>query len=201
MYIDESGDLGLNGSNYLIIVALLIKDFRPLDRIIKNMRRNKFKKELSKVNEIKGNKSSFEVRIHMLKELNKIDNSKILAAVLNKTNLHSEFLINDKNMLYNYVAGYLTHQIKINGHLEVRIDKSKGKQMLRDDFDHYFRAKISNNSIIKNIKIYHSYSHAWSGLQFADMIAWSFFQKYEHKNSLYTNIIDINCFISKIWNK
>ena len=46
MYIDESGDLGDNDgcSKYLVISALLIKNPNKLDRIIKNMRRNKFKK-------------------------------------------------------------------------------------------------------------------------------------------------------------
>ncbi|BDZ71952.1 DUF3800 domain-containing protein [Methanobacterium petrolearium] len=61
LYIDESGDLGLRGSKYLLIVALLVDDFRPLDKIIKNMRRNKFKKELSKANEVKANKSSLKL--------------------------------------------------------------------------------------------------------------------------------------------
>jgi hypothetical protein len=201
LYIDESGDPGLKGSKYLLIVALQVNDFRPLDRIIKNMRRNKFKKELSKANEIKGNKSSFEVRTYMLKELNKVENSQIYCTVMNKSHLNSKFLINDKHKLYNYVAGYLANLIEIKGHVEVRIDKSKGKQMLRDDFDDYFREKLVHNSEIGNMQIYHSYSHAWSGLQFADIIAWSYFQKFEHKTDLYVDLIDIKCNMSKIWNK
>lgn len=201
LYIDESGDPGLRGSKYLLMAALLVKDFRPLDRIIKNMRRNKFKKELSKVNEIKGNKSSIEVRTHVLKELNKIEDSQIFCAVMNKSFLYSEFLIDDKHKLYNYVAGHLAGLIEIKGHVEIRIDKSKGKQILRDDFDNYFRDKIIHNSEIGNIRIYHSYSHAWSGLQFADIIAWSYFQKFENKNGLYVDLIDIKHNVSKVWNK
>ncbi|MEG3224758.1 MAG: hypothetical protein BME94_04300 [Methanobacteriales archaeon Met13] len=67
LYIDESGDIGLKGSNYLVIVALKLSDFKPLDRIIKNIRRNKFKKELSNSNEIKANKSSTDLKINFLK--------------------------------------------------------------------------------------------------------------------------------------
>jgi hypothetical protein len=93
LYIDESGDLGLKGSKYFMIVALFVNDYKPLDRIIKNMRRNKFKKELSKANEIKGNKSSFEVKVHMLNKLNQVKNSQIFCAVLNKRYLNSRFLI------------------------------------------------------------------------------------------------------------
>lgn len=201
LYIDESGDLGLRGSKYLLIVALLVDDFRPLDKIIKNMRRNKFKKELSKANEVKANKSSFEVRTHMLKELNKLEGSQVFCTVMNKSFLNSEFLINDKHKLYNYVAGYLANLIETKGNVEVRIDKSKGKQMLRDDFDNYFGDQLIRNSEIRNIQIYHSYSHAWSGLQFADIIAWSYFQKFEHKNELYADLLNIKCKMSKIWNK
>jgi hypothetical protein len=54
---------------------------------------------------------------------------------------------------------------------------------------------------IRNLEIYHSYSHAWSGLQFADMIVWSYFQKFEHRDNLYVDIIDLDCNISKLWNK
>jgi len=58
MYIDESGDLGLKGSKYLVLSALMIDNPKELKRIVKNMRRNKFKKELKKAIEIKANKSS-----------------------------------------------------------------------------------------------------------------------------------------------
>lgn len=62
MFLDESGDLGLKGSNYLVIAALVVKKPKRLDKIIKNMRRNKFKKELKKAQEIRANKSSQAVR-------------------------------------------------------------------------------------------------------------------------------------------
>jgi hypothetical protein len=186
----------------MVIASLLIDNPKKLNRIIKNMRRNKFKKELSKTNEIKGNKSSIEIKIHLLKELNKLRNCQIFCSILNKSYIHNPTLINDKNKLYNCVAGDLANQIKIKGNAEIRIDKSKGKQVLRDDFDNYFKMKLTQNSEnIGNINIYHSYSHSWAGIQFADMIAWSYFQKFEHRNDLYTNLIEIKCNISEIWNK
>ncbi|MDP3033739.1 MAG: DUF3800 domain-containing protein [Methanobacteriaceae archaeon] len=202
IFIDESGDPGIRGSKYMVIASLLIDNPKKLNRIIKNMRRNKFKKELSKANEIKGNKSSIEVKIHLLKELNKVKNCQIFCSILNKSNIHNPVLINDKNKLYNCIAGDLAHQIEIKGHVEVRIDKSKGKQILRDDFNNYFKKKLVQNSEnIGNINIYHSYSHSWDGIQFADIIAWSYFQMFEHGNDLYTNLIEIECNISKIWDK
>ncbi|MBU4406873.1 MAG: DUF3800 domain-containing protein, partial [Candidatus Altiarchaeota archaeon] len=70
IYIDESGDLGIRGSKYLVIAALFVEDHKPLDRIIKNMRRNKFRKQLRKSIEIKANKSSKEVKKHVLSKVN-----------------------------------------------------------------------------------------------------------------------------------
>ncbi len=165
------------------------------------MRRNKFKKELSKSNEIKANKSSIAVKIHLLKELNKIRNARIYCSVLNKSYINSQFLIDDKNKLYNYVAGNLAKQIKIKGQLEVRIDKSKGKQLLRDEFDTYFKNKLELNCELQKIDLFHSYSHSWAGLQFADMLAWSYFQNFEHKNDTYVNLIKIESKVYKIGNE
>ena len=84
MYVDESGDLGFseNSSKFIIISALIIDDYRELDRIIKNMRRNKFKKELVKMNELKAYKLHDYIRIYMLKKLNSVSNVKIFHVVL-----------------------------------------------------------------------------------------------------------------------
>ena len=35
VFIDESGDLGLKGSKYLVLACLIVSDDRPLKRIIK----------------------------------------------------------------------------------------------------------------------------------------------------------------------
>jgi len=79
MYIDESGDLGGRGSKYMVLAALLVEEPRNLDRIIKNMRRNKFKKELKNAVEIKADKSSDAVIKHMLHNLNSVAGAKVFS--------------------------------------------------------------------------------------------------------------------------
>ena len=111
IFIDESGDLGLGGSKYLVLSALIVENYFPLDRMIKNMRRHKFRKELRKAFEIKANRSSDELRRYMLKKLNEAKNARVLYIVLEKKKLYSEYLKNDKHKLYNYVAGKLARQI------------------------------------------------------------------------------------------
>ncbi|MCD4799254.1 MAG: DUF3800 domain-containing protein [Methanosarcinales archaeon] len=200
MYIDESGDLGMNGSKYLVLSALLVDNPLDLDRIIKNMRRNKFRKQLKKAHEIKANKSSDEIRRYMLDKLNEVKNATIFYIVLEKKKIFSAFLKNNTDKLYNYVAGKLGRYIILeNIDVEIRIDKSKGKQLLRDDFDRYFLHNLKENSRCGKITISHSYSHSWSGIQFADILAWACFQKFEHNNSEYIDLINLEQEVYHVW--
>ncbi|MFH0836721.1 MAG: DUF3800 domain-containing protein [Candidatus Aenigmatarchaeota archaeon] len=200
MYIDESGDLGEKGSKYMILAALMVKEPFDLDRIIKNMRRNKFKKELRKANEISANSSSDAIIKYMLNKLNTLKEAKIFYIVLEKKKLFSQYLKNDKHKLYNYVAGKLARNISINNvDVNVRIDNSKGKQLLQQDFNDYFIRNIKERSNIIKITIDHSYSHCWSGLQFADILAWSCFQKFEHNNSEYVDLVTVEQEVYHVW--
>jgi hypothetical protein len=202
MYIDESGDLGVKegSSKYLILAALMVDNPKDLDRIIKNMRRNKFKKELKKANEIKADKSSYEIIVHMLKKLNEIKNTKVFYIVLEKKKLFSDYLKNDRHKLYNYVAGKLARNIILNNvDIEIKIDRSKGKQLLQEDFNEYFEKNLREESDIIKCKIEHSYSHCWAGLQFADILAWACFQKFEHKNGDYVDLIRIEQEVYHVW--
>ncbi len=200
IYIDESGDLGEAGSKYMILSALIIEDSKELDRIIKNMRRNKFKKELKKINEIKANKSSNSVRKYMLEKLNSVKNIKIIYVVLEKKKLMSEYLKNNKEKLYNYVAGKLAKQLSLeDARVEIRIDKRQGKLLLQQDFNSYFIKCLTERSHPSKIIIEHSYSHNWAGLQFADMLAWACFQKFEYNNNSFVDLIKVEQEVYHVW--
>jgi hypothetical protein len=200
MYIDESGDLGISGSRYLVLSALIVENPQDLDRVIKNMRRNKFKKELKKANEIKAHASSKEIIIYMLKKLNEINKSKVFYVVLEKKKIFSEFLKNDKHKLYNYVAGKLARNINLNNvDIEIKIDRSKGKQLLQEDFNRYFINNLNEKCISIKCKIEHSYSHNWSGLQFADILAWACFQKFENNDSSFIDMLNIEQEVYHVW--
>ncbi|WP_157077731.1 hypothetical protein [Methanobrevibacter curvatus] len=51
LFINESGDLEIKGSKYIVISAILVENTNELNRVIKNMERNKFKKELKNIND------------------------------------------------------------------------------------------------------------------------------------------------------
>ncbi len=204
IYIDESGDLGTrhNSSKFLVLAALEVRDFKELNRIIKNMRRNKFKKELRKANEIKANKSSSAVISYMLKKLNEISGVKVYYIVLDKSKLYSKYLKEEKHKLYNFIAGKLAKNLsRNNSNFEIKTDKSKGNLFLQEDFNEYFEKRLNEGSSNIKCKIEHSYSHAWSGLQFADILAWACFQKFEYGNEEYLNEIKIEQEVYQIWKK
>ena len=116
IYIDESGDLGFDekSSKFIIISALILDNFKELDRIIKNMRRNKFSKELKKMNELKAYKLYDVIRIYMLERLNFVSGAIVSYVILEKRKVFSDFLKNDKNKLYNFIAGKLAKNLMMN---------------------------------------------------------------------------------------
>ncbi|MFA6329935.1 MAG: DUF3800 domain-containing protein [Candidatus Micrarchaeia archaeon] len=189
VFIDESGDLGERGSKYLVLAAIVIEDQKPLKNIIKRMRTGKFQKELRTAKEIKASSSSKQVKVHLLRAINSVSNVRVLIfVVLEKGKLYSEFLRKDRHRLYNYVAGKLAKNLPDGlGFLEIIIDKSKGKQLLQEDFNTYF----SHNCRTARLSIRHSQSEVWAGLQFADVLAWACFQKFEMGNGEYLDLVTL----------
>ncbi|WP_409200293.1 DUF3800 domain-containing protein [Methanobrevibacter sp. DSM 116169] len=175
LFIDESGDIGLYGSDYLIIVALLVKnDYNDLNNIIKNMRRHKYKKQLKKIIELKGYDMPPEIIKHSINKLNnKKEQYNILVAVLNKENISNRTNINNNDLLYDTLASEIAKLIKQNSNLEIYIDKSKTKNQI-GKFNEEFKKNLDSNF---KVSIIHENSTKLSGLQFADIIAWSYFQK------------------------
>ena len=136
----------------------------------------------------------------MLMKLNDITNASAVYVLLEKKKLFSEYLKNDKHKLYNYVAGKLAKNIGFEtDKVEIHIDKSKGKQVLQEDFNAYFLKNMSDKSGKEGVSIKHSYSHMWSGIQFANMLAWACFQKFEHGNSEYTDLVKIEQEVFHVW--
>lgn len=178
----------------------MIDEPHDLKRIIKNMRRHKFRKQLKKATEIRANKSSSEIIRYMIKKLNEVRGAKVFYIVLEKKKLFSKYLKKDKHKLYNYVAGKLARNIILNNvDIEIKIDKSKGKQLFQKDFNEYFERNLKEGCKIIKCKIEHSYSHSLSGLQFADILAWACFQKFEHNNNEYIDLLTIEQEVYHVW--
>jgi len=198
-YIDETGDLGEKGSNCFVITAIWINSPALFDRLIKNIRRHKFRKELKKAQEIKANKSSERLIEHILRKFSEVDTAHAQSIILDKKKLYSEFLKEDKNKLYNFVCGHLASMCVDSKKLIIRIDRAKGKQDLIDDFNKYMEAKFKEVKWNRELEVYHSWSHSWSGLQIADVVSWAVFNKFEYGNDRYFKLIEKKTDIVHMW--
>ena len=204
IYIDESGDLGFSkkSSKYFILSAFVLESPKTIKKIIKNMRRNKFKKQLKKVTELKASSSSKDVRKYLLEKINAVKNAQIFHIILEKQKVGSLYLIENKDKLYNYVAGKLAEIITFDGiDLDIIVDKSKKKIFQINDFNDYFVSILERNPNNPTCDIFHSNSFSFAGLQFADFIAWSMFQKFEKSNSEYNDIIKVKQKKFFLWEK
>lgn len=174
--------------------AIVVDEPSQLDKIIKNARRNKFHKALKNVSEIKANASSPELRKYLLEKMNGVKNLYAVHCILDKQSLKDRnkmSLLGDPEKLYNYVAGSLADALTINSNrVEIHVDRAKNKQILRDKFDSVFEDRLKNGSIIENLSIHHSNSEKFSGIQFADLLAWVVYQKYNNANPSYFDFID-----------
>ena len=83
--------------------------------------------------------------------------------------------------------------------LIIRIDRSKGKQNLIDDFNKYIEMKFKEVKWNRELDVFHSWSHSWSGLQIADVVSWAVFSKYEYDNDYYFRIIEKKINVVHIW--
>jgi K+-sensing histidine kinase KdpD len=173
------------------LAALITSDTKQLSRLVKKTRQ-RYKKELKNSNELKANNSSKEIREHILKKINKLTDIKIFFMVLDKTRMKSLYLKNNKHKQYNFVAGKLASYLPLKEQeVKIVIDRSKGRQLLEQDFNNYFKTKLETKNKPNKLSISHSYSQNWAGLQIVDFIAWSAFQKFERNNNEFIDIIKI----------
>lgn len=96
IFIDESGELGKQ-TNHFVFGAIIIDDPKKLDKIIKSTR-NKYKKQLGNVPEIKGYTTNNYVIKKTLMKLNTIDKCKNKEEeMINFNNTFISNLNNSKN--------------------------------------------------------------------------------------------------------
>lgn len=190
VYIDETGDLGEFGSKYFIITAIWTDNPALFDGIVKKLRKGKFSRELSKAKEIKANKSSKRLIIDVLKRFSKSEWTYAKSIILDKKQIRHKQQYANKDVLYNFVCGHLSNIAIDTKKLNVRIDRTNGKQIRIEEFNEYMKRKFKEVQWTRNIEISHVNSESSRGIQIADVISWAVFQKFEHDNEFYIKLIE-----------
>lgn len=189
IYIDESGDLGMDckESEYFIITALKVDDEKTnieLKRIPKRVRRAILKKKQKKQTELKFSNSNNLVRESFLKKIANL-NIEIYVIIINKKNTYKR-LQNNLPILYNYLIKILLEKVldKINKNekLIIFLDRCMSKSQ-RENFENYIKTEfLYLFKEIPDMLISHEDSQTNEGLQVTDFISGAFGYKYNTLN-------------------
>lgn len=186
IFIDESGDLGKHGQQYFIIAAVATKNPKEIRRIMKRFRERRLKKSLRQVPEIKANKSTPEIRKHMLSELYKCD-CQIFALAVDKGKLLSRF-DQAQDRLYHYLCGMLLAKVPIKDDMTIIIiDQKDTNKLIKKNFKNYIEMIFKRKG--RKIQFSQIESFNDNGLLIVDFVAWSINRKLNFNDSSYYEII------------
>ncbi|MFH0763591.1 MAG: DUF3800 domain-containing protein [Candidatus Omnitrophota bacterium] len=197
LYLDESGDLGFDfvnkkPSKFFTITILAISGIdknRALINCVKHAISRKFYRKSNNVIELKGSKTSLEIKRYFFERCKNIKFG-IYALTLNKRRLY-EKLSKDKERVYNYIARLVMDKIpfeKAISRVELIVDKSKSKPEIEEFNSYIMRALKGRLDPKVPLDIYHYLSHENRGLQAADLFCWGIFRKYEKKDTEWLEI-------------
>lgn len=176
IFIDESG--GLGGKDRYFVIAS-IQPNNP-KRIRNFIRRFSAKNNL---NEIKGSRLSIPEKQFILNKLRATKDHSISYIVVDKKNVDSPNLLQDKNLYFNYLISFLLES-EIRGcpedvtvHIDNRTIKVKSLNSLAD----YIRIKAYTEwNFAHKINIYYPDSHNSKIIQIIDVAANAIWARYNY---------------------
>ncbi|MCL2654520.1 MAG: DUF3800 domain-containing protein [Coriobacteriia bacterium] len=198
MYFDESGDLGFDFSKsrttkHFVVAMLFCRDPKRIDKLVNKTFAGFTKTETKSLGGVLHTyKLRPAVRKRLLRQLQNEDVS-VLVIMLNKEHVHIG-LQDAKHALYNYVVNILLDRLirkkLFNGEDDIKIVASRREtsKFLNENFVDYLRHQAARNHSV-DISVSIKTPKEEKGLQIADLLAWSFFYKYERGDASYVDII------------
>jgi hypothetical protein len=201
-FIDESGTVGVQTGTHFIIIAVICGDNirnieLPVQRALK-----KFGTSLAS-GELKANSSREAVVIRLLQDLIK-ENIEIIAIAVDQKSIIRE--PQDKEEIYRKAVSLaIYHLVERFPRIQICLDQRYTNDHLRFDLEKRIREEISELPH-KIVLIQQLNSQSTRGLQAADFIAWSFFQKYEKDDCRFVDILSKKVIheevvLEKVWRK
>lgn len=197
--MDESGDLGFNFKNkktskYFVVTFIFVEDKGILEKMVKKVFSYLSKKEIKKHSGVlHAYKENVKTRQKFLDLFSKQDFAKVITIYLDKRKVYSK-LHNEKHVLYNYITNILLDRvyskklIPIHKKVTIIASKRETNKFLNINFSSYLKNQTKNNHNI-DIEIDIMHPSVEKGLQAVDLISWSIYRKYEHKDQSYYSLI------------
>ena len=185
LFIDESGDLGTK-ERYFVIAMLVPQRSK---RIVNFMRRFIAQNGLS---EVKGTLLTTPQKQNLIHQINTANDCVISYIVVDKNNISNPKLLQDKNIMYNYLLSFLfKNTIKhANEDISILLDNHTIKVGSINSLADYIKIKAYTQWGFKyNIHVGFTDSKHSKMIQAADVVANAIYAKYIYgKNHLYNRL-------------
>lgn len=182
IFIDESGDLGQNGSRYFVIAVLAPKNKKRLDNIVKHYCAN------SGTIEMKAYNLNFPTKENLLRKIGSAHDYSISYVVADKKHI-DPMLFRDKNILYNYLYQWAIEPIIKSSTESVNIvtDNHSVRVSSKNSLADYVKTKAYFEWRFQYpISLSYTDSRKCRAIQVADLMANTIFGKYsQNKDHLY----------------
>ncbi len=202
IYLDESGDLGFDFSKtkttrkFVITVLVCFsqtagKAFRKAVRRTLKRKLNRNKTKSQWVPELKGTRTSFEIKEYFFRQLRSRDWS-VYTLVLNKARVDETLQTKvGKKKLYNFLARFLIEKLPLREtttNVRLVVDRSKSREDI-GDFNQYVENHLQAILPLNTgLTIEHLTSHERAELQAVDLFCWGIARKYEHGDVAWYNL-------------
>jgi hypothetical protein len=190
---DESGDLGFDfskskTSRFFIISLIIVTDKKQVANTVKRVFRAMAKAKIRRASGVlHAHYEDDATRKRLLKTLS----TKDIGIAVMRLDKHKLVLGRDPHILYSGMVIKLINQLFIDGYL----DPSEGFELIASQADtnrlhqENFVAIVNERTASLNLEINIAKPLEEKGLQAADFVSWAHWQKYEHENPEYADIV------------
>lgn len=213
VYLDESWCLWFDFENkkpsefftITVVVAKWLKSHRAIKKeveIVIKRKINTKSKSSRIVNEIKGSRTSLQIRKYLFKRVSNID-FEIYSITFNKRNVNQDLQRNPAR-LYNYFVKQLIDRIDLSiaeSKITIVLDKSKSKEQIRDCNTYLIRHIESRIPLEIGIDVIHEDSVVIKQLQLADVFCYGFYEKYNKNNLDWCKVFEPKIMYDELWYK
>lgn len=194
VYLDESGDPGLSpsSSKHLVVAGIASAESFRFRRLVRETRR-RFGSETSRWSELKFNRSSNNLRVHLLKGIAATDSFIVWTGIVKRGSL-DKFKSRREELVRSVFAEVAS---EVSGRLRSRrmdlvVDRRTNKEREKKEFDSVLKAAVFAKHAgyfppmvrVRHIDSFNSY-----GLQLADHIAGAVFRMLEFNDDSYIRLI------------
>ncbi len=188
VYIDESGDLGLN-EGYFVIAMFIPSDSKRIKNIITRFC------AYHGIEEAHACHLYFPDRQFLVNKLNQKNDYTAAYIVVDKMMVNNEALFKSNNLLFNYLFSFLVKDIfkGCSDDIAICLDNRNQKVASVNSLSEYIKIKAYTSwGFTRDVTFRYYDSRDVKALQMVDLIAHCVFKKYTHKKEDLYNKLNIS---------